>query len=648
MSTILTDYPIGQPAWRLCLHVHILIVLSGIVLGLFAVPASGASAETKQVLVLHSFGREFKPWSDYARAIRLELERQSPWPVDIQEHALVTAKSSDENPEAAFFHYLNALFAHRKPDLIVSIGAPAAGFVQRHRDRLFPASPMILTVVDQRRVQYSALGPNDTVVAVAIDYYVAVRNILRVLPDTNHIAMVVGTSPIEKFWRAEIAREIQPFRNRVKFTWYDSLSFEEVLKHAAALPPNSAIFWELMIVDAAGVVHEEGKALARLHAVANAPIFTYTDAFFGREIVGGPHVPVESAARQLGGVAVRILGGESAGTIKVAPVGMGTPKFDWRALQRWGIPESRLPPGSEVHFRSPTFWQQYRGYVLATLAVILLQAIAIGWLIYEQRRRQRAEMLARGTMAELHAANRLAAVGELSASIAHEVKQPLTTVAANAYAALNWLAAGRLNVDEARKSLNQIVDAAHRANDIVSEVRAMFSPQEQLKSVVDINELISTVLSSTVPSLRKHGVSVEIALDESIPAVLGHRIQLQQVLHNLVMNAVEAMQSVSERRLRVRSARSASGGALVVVEDTGSGIDPAVLDKVFKPLFTTKARGMGMGLSICRSIVEAHGGKIRARVGSQAGALFEIELPGAAAQGAGPDTKSERVNPAAS
>ena len=162
---------------------------------------------------------------------------------------------------------------------------------------------MLLTVVDQRRVQYSVLTANDAVVAVSINYFGAVENILRVLPDTKNVAVVIGSSPIEKFWREEIGREVQPFTDRIAFTWYDHLSFEDILKHAAALPPQSAIFWELMIVDAAGVVHEEGKALARLHAVANAPIFTYTDAFFGREIVGGPHVPVLEHGRQVAEVA---------------------------------------------------------------------------------------------------------------------------------------------------------------------------------------------------------------------------------------------------------------------------------------------------------------------------------------------------------
>ena len=603
------------------------IIACAVAIIIILAPALATAAEPKQVLVLHSFGREFKPWSEYAKAIRLELERQSPWPLDIQEHSLVTARSIDGNPEAAFVDYLHALYAKRKPDLIVSIGAPAAAFVQRYRQNLFPAAPMMLTTVDQRRVQYVALGPNDVVVAVAIDYDAALRNILQVLPDTNHIAIVVGTSPIERFWREEINRAAKPIEDRVKFSWYDTLSFEDILKHAAALPPKSAIFWELMIVDAAGVVHEEATALTKLHAVTRAPIFSYTDAFFGREIVGGPHVPVLEAGQQVGAVAVRILSGEDPATIKVPPVGMGTPKFDWREMQRWGISENRLPSGSEIYFRSPTIWEQHRYSILGTVAAVLMQALIILWLLYEHRRRHMAEVLARSTMAELQNVNRLAAAGELSASIAHEVKQPLAAAAANAYAARNWLAANKLNVSEALSALGQIITSIHRANDVVTGVTAIFKSGDERREPVNINNLILSVLTILQISLRRRGIETETQLDNKLPLVEGNKVQLQQVVLNLVTNAIDAMQSMNLRRLRVCSSRSDSGNVRVTIEDTGLGIDPQNIDMVFKPLFTTKRSGMGMGLSICRSIVEAHGGHIRASSASHGGAIFELELP---------------------
>src|SRR5262245_19704669 len=214
---------------------------------------TGFAAESKRVMLLHSFGRDFKPWSEYAKAIRVELDRQSPRPLDIIENSLVTARFGDENPEAPFVEYPRALFDKRPLDLIVSIGAPAANFVQRHRPRLFAASPMVFMAVDQRRVQYTNLTANDAAVAVRINYLSAFENILQVLSDTKDVILVVGTSPIEKFWKEAIAKEVEPLANRIKLSWTDELSFEALLKQASALPPHTAIFWELMIVDAAVV-----------------------------------------------------------------------------------------------------------------------------------------------------------------------------------------------------------------------------------------------------------------------------------------------------------------------------------------------------------------------------------------------------------
>ena len=578
-------------------------------------------------MLLHSFGRDFKPWSEYAKAIREELDRHSPWPLDFREHSLEIARSSDENPEGPFVDYLRALFVKQRLDLIISIGAPAAAFVQRHRQKLFPATPMLLSVVDHRRVQYSVLTANDAVAPVSINYFGAIENILRVLPNTKNLAVVVGNSPIEKFWREEIGKEVQPFANRIAFTWYNHLSFEELLKHAAALPPQSAIFWELMIVDAAGVVHEEGKALARLYAVANAPIFSYSDAFFGREIVGGPHVPVLAHGKQVAEVAVRILSGERPSDINMSPIGFGTPKFDWREMQRWGISESRLPPGSEIHFREPTAWERYHAQFLLIGGALLLQTALIGFLIYEHRRRHVAEIQSRNAISELTYMNRRAAAGELSASIAHEINQPLTGISTRASAALRWLRGETPNLEKAGAALEQIVAATHRAADIVTSVRAMFRKDASERLPVDVNRLILAVLAVVRIDLRKSGVELRTQLDERMFLIEGDKVQLQQVVLNLVMNAINSMRSVKPRVLSVISKVNGHDSVQVSIEDTGMGIDPANLDQIFKPLFTTKEHGMGMGLSICRSIIEGHEGKIWVTAGNTGGTIFHFELP---------------------
>ena len=192
--------------------------------------------------MLYSFGRDFTPWKEYASTIRSELERQSPWPLNIEDQSLVSARSSNEDPEVPFIDYLRALYSKNPPDLIVGIGAPAAVFVQRHRQQIFPKAPMVFTAMEQRRIDVSALTEHDFVVAMTHDFAAAIENILRVVPDTKNVMVVNGYSPNERFWLEEIRREVRPLESRVAFTWTSHLSFEEILKLASELPPHSAIF----------------------------------------------------------------------------------------------------------------------------------------------------------------------------------------------------------------------------------------------------------------------------------------------------------------------------------------------------------------------------------------------------------------------
>jgi signal transduction histidine kinase len=601
----------------------------GVIVWLLALPACqiGFAAEPKRVMLLHSFGRDFQPWSDYATTLRTELDRQSPWPLDIIDHSLVSARSSDENPEGPFVDYLRALFDKRPLDLIVSVGAPAAAFVQRHRHEVFARTPMIFMAVEQRRVQYSRLTENDAVVAVWINYLAAFENILRVLPDTKNVTVVVGTSPIEKFWREEIGNELEPLTGRIAITWTDHLSFGDLLHHAAALPPRSAIFWELMIVDAAGVVHEGSTPLARLHAAANAPIFSYDESFFGRAIVGGPLLSARESSQKTATVAVRILGGEKAGDIKTPPVAFAAPKFDWREMQRWGISESVLPPNSTIYFREPTAWERYRPQILGLSAALLAQAVLILWLIYEHRRRNIAEVTSRNAISELTYLNRRAAAGQLSGSIAHEVNQPLSAITLEAGTALALLKRATPDLDQVRDALEQIMSSGVRAGDIIHNLRAMFKKDSNERLPADINNLILAVLSIMRVDLNKNGIQVETQLGEQLPAVEGDKVQLQQVILNLTMNAIDAMRTSDRRVLQVRSQRSKPDQVMVSIEDTGTGIDPSAIDRIFSPLFTTKSEGMGMGLSICQSIIESHGGRIWASSEAHKGAVFHFELP---------------------
>jgi signal transduction histidine kinase len=617
--TVDREKRLTKAAWRLAL----LLALTGAL----PKPLDAAEPGHKRVMILHSVGREFRPWNEYAKAMRAELDRQSPWPVDVQEHSLVAARSPDANPEAPFLEYLRALYAGQPPDLMIGVGAPATSFIQRHRRELFPGVPALFTTLEARRVQYSAMTDNDTVVAVIHRFLVLFESFLKISPETKTIAIVNGDSPNERFWRGEMERELKPLEGKVEIRWYDKLSYEDALKQLSTLPPHSAIFWYQMVVDAAGVAHEGDRALTRLYTVANAPIFSHDDAFFG-EIVGGPmHSPL-GLSRTAVGVAVRILNGEKAGDIKTPPSEFALPKYDWRQLQRWGISERLLPPGSAIYFREPTPWERYRWQIAFVCAVVMLQAGLIGVLLYERRRRKVAEFEARQRIAELAHVNRYTLAGELTTSIAHELNQPLGSILVNTETAALMLESPTLDVGELKEILSDIRRDDQRAGEVIRRLRSLLKRTPFDAKVIDLNETVLETLDLVAALAHARGASLDSVLASTPLPVKADIIQLQQVLINLIVNAMDAMAHLDEsrRRISVRTARN-EDSAEIEIADFGPGIPVEKLDEIFEPFYTTRPNGMGMGLSIARTIIDAHDGRISAENNASHGAAFRIVLP---------------------
>jgi PAS domain S-box-containing protein len=243
--------------------------------------------------------------------------------------------------------------------------------------------------------------------------------------------------------------------------------------------------------------------------------------------------------------------------------------------------------------------------------------------------RKRDEAALQEAQAELARASRLTTIGELAASIAHEINQPLAAVVANGDASLGWLAGDTPNLEEAREALNCIVKDASRASDVIGRIRAMLRNDKPDHVELDVNHVIREVLALMGGALQIRGVSVQIDLPAGLPPVLGDRVALQQVVMNLILNGADAMSSVTDRQrvMRIGTQIDAAGIMLVAVEDSGTGLDTGTADRIFDPLFTTKPNGMGMGLSICRSIVEAHGGRLWASPASPNGAVFRFTVP---------------------
>jgi PAS domain S-box-containing protein len=240
-----------------------------------------------------------------------------------------------------------------------------------------------------------------------------------------------------------------------------------------------------------------------------------------------------------------------------------------------------------------------------------------------------AEHKLREAQRELAQAAQHATLAAMSAAIAHEIKQPLGAIVANANAGLRWLARTPPSLDEALETFKDIAVAGHRASEVVQSVRAMFSRTDQAEVALDVNHLIRETIALVRDDLEAASVSVELELAPQVPLISGHRGQLQQVVLNLITNAAEAMRTVTERALRIASKQFTTNGLEVTVEDSGTGIQQKDIGRIFDAFFTTKSNGMGMGLAICRLVVEAHGGTLSVSPVAPHGAAFRITLPGA-------------------
>jgi PAS domain S-box-containing protein len=719
---------------------------------LFASAELWADGPPKRVLLLDSFGRNVAPISTIISVFRTELSLRLSQPIDLHEVSLEMARFAQPEQELPFVNFLRERFSIHRPDLVVAVGSPAFTFMQRHRD-LFPATPVLITAVAEQVLQSGAIIANTAVFPVTVDLTGIVEDILNVLPGTTNIEVVLGSSPNEIFWLNECRRSFSAFSGRIKFTYLNHLSFEDLRGHVAQLPPNSAVFFGMLLLDGDGIPYDSGEALRILCESANSPIFSVNESYLGLGVVGGRLIPERAVGAQTVEVALRMLNGESAGTIKLSSRLSNVPVYDWRALMRWGISERRLPPGSTILFRQPSLWELYGWYIAGGLILLIFQAFLIARLLVQKRRREHAEhelvrseqrlrlitnalpvliayvdseqryrfnndaykawfgVSAEGAAGrtirevvgeriyrrvipyvekalagkqvryaleveleegrtvsieaiyvpdvdeegavcgfyalamdvtdrnfaqkeskrlqdELLHAGRISTMGELSGALAHEINQPLSAIMSNAQAASRYLSAPSPDMDEVREILQDIVKEDARAGEVINRLRALLKKTKTDFEPLDLNSVFREVIGLLHGDAVIRGVMVSSELDPSLPLVIGDRIQLQQVALNLMLNAFEAMNQPAngERRVLIRTGRK-DDQVVAAVTDNGNGIPVGDTERIFKPFYTSKPQGLGMGLSICRSIINSHHGRLWVENNPDGGATFWFSLP---------------------
>jgi signal transduction histidine kinase len=588
---------------------------------------SPASAAARHIVLLFDERVELPGLSRLEAEFVHTLRSGSPEPVEVYREAMDLSRFSSDAYKVLLQDFLRAKYADKKIDVVVAIMAPALDFLMMYGSLIFPGTPIVFCGLDRGQLGTRSLPPNMYGVLIKREFALTLELALRLHPETEGVVVVSGTSDFDEELLAQAKDDFRPYGNQVSFSYLSDLSLEQLLAKLSQLPSRDIVLIITVFQDGSGQPFVPHDVVERVSRAASVPVYGFLDQYIGRGIVGGSLYSTSEHGAETARMVLRLLT-DAATPAHLAEASSNKIIFDWRQMQRWDISETSLPPGSEIHFRERSVWQTYYWQIAFVSAVVLIQAGLISILLHEHRRRRIAEVQSRQRMAELAHINRFSTAGELTASIAHEINQPLGSILTNAETAQSMLLSSHPDIEELKDIVDDILRDDRRASEVIRRMRSLLKKAPFEPQHIELNELVR----ETVEFLSALAVGREVKLSSTISSValpiVGDRVHLQQVILNLVVNAIDAMIDTpgDDRIISIRTSRIENFAELAI-SDHGPGIPEDKLKEVFEPFVTNKPKGMGMGLSIARTIVEAHDGQICADNEPGWGAVFRIKLP---------------------
>lgn len=603
----------------------------------------GGLNERYRVLVLHSFRNSLPVNTDWYKGIMRAFASASDLRIEVDIEAPDLTRFADSGYVSNLFEIYRRKYLDEAPDLIIPTYTPAYKFLLEHGEDLFPDVPIVFCGADSLFVTAQERASHITGIPRQPDIAGTVALALQLHPDARRIAVIVGSGAMDKLFEGFARKAVRPFEERVRVTWLQGMPLGELMAAVQQLPRDTPLLYLVQLEDRTGRTYVPIDTTRQLASVANAPIFGLWDTLIGHGIIGGRLATLEEDGFQAAQIGLRILRGKAPAAIPVVFRKENPAIVDARELARWSIDQGRLPAGSQIRHHQLSVWDQYRKEIVTAVAIILVQGFSIGALLLNRRRlrqsqaalqdeydrRSQAETIAvllRGRLARF---GKTRSLGTMATAIAHEINQPLIAIQNYAQAARRRL---KSNVDQRPKlgELFEKIEAqADRAGAITQRVRALVSADDPDLLPVNLGSVLKQVIGMMEQEVENLGCRIEYESVADASAVLADALQVQLVLANLLQNAMQSICSANhgDKRVCVDVRQISDREVQVSVTDRGPGVPPQSVEDIFDPLYSERSGGTGMGLAICRNIVEAHGGRLWYEPNPAGGAIFRFTLP---------------------
>ncbi len=594
---------------------------------LHAEEAAKTSGRPWRVLLMLGGDLSLPAVQAHDHSLRTTLQALAPGPVTFFVESIDAQRFNPRNFEAESVALLSKKYAGQPVDLVVASGDGIVDFVDRYHHRLWPDAPVIFSAVSSAMIDSQSPIHAYPYLAWKLDVQGTLDMIHALQPAATRLAVVGGTSPFDHSQVEEVMAAARRQDHWTTEVW-NTYTLPELTAKLAGTDASTAILYTTMFRDAGGLPFFPADALEKIAAKSGAPVYGMYGTYAGRGVAAGRVVNYQELGQRAAEMAADILRG------KVAPLSARQQTLgshciaDYTPMAAHGLSLSALPAQCEVTNLPRNLWTQYRWLVLGVFIVIALQGLTIAVLLQQRRRLRAAEQMGNRQRIELARAMRFAAMGELTASIAHEINQPLGAILSNARAGEILLAKDAATPEQLRDILSDIRRDNERAHSVIKKLRALLSKHDLEHLPVHLHTAIDDVLSILQPEARRRGIRLDLNLTAANDLLSGDSVQLQQVVINLALNAMDALDCVSpgRRHLTLQTANKEHQICMEVI-DTGCGIEESLSGAVFDSFCTTKTDGLGLGLPIVRAIVQAHHGTISFVSQPGQGSTFTVTLP---------------------